>query len=210
MWNLLFWACLASGSVRAQTLQVVSPFQTDSVTVLATGPLSISALGVGADGMTTYVEVGAETLAVEISGTVTKTLNSLPISYTATFVEDASKFMIGTTGSGLSESCTFRADGQGACVENFVAAGGASTLTSTYSGPVEPWYTLNAAVATSAPSGFSSSSASISSTGPVISQTTPSSTPSPTASVSSSASGFSWRWTHWMAGVVLPVVLHIL
>ncbi|KAJ6478774.1 hypothetical protein C8R47DRAFT_1198378, partial [Mycena vitilis] len=83
MWNMLFWACLAGGSVRAQTLQVVSPFQTGSVAVLETGPLSISALGVGADGMTTYVEVGAETLAVEISGTVTKTSNSLPISYTS-------------------------------------------------------------------------------------------------------------------------------
>jgi hypothetical protein len=66
---------------KAQTLQLVSPYQT-SVTFLETGPLSISALGVGADGMTTYLEVGAETLAIEISGTLTRTLNTAPISYT--------------------------------------------------------------------------------------------------------------------------------
>ncbi|KAJ7697586.1 hypothetical protein B0H17DRAFT_1197252 [Mycena rosella] len=142
-----FLLCVGFASmVHGQTLQLVSPIQTGSVTALASDtPLSISELGVGADGMTTYVEVGAETLAVEISGTVTRTLLSTPLSFTATFVEDASRWRIGTTGRGLFESCTFGADGNGACVNEFVDSGGASTLTSTYSGPVLPWYTLNAA-----------------------------------------------------------------
>ncbi|KAJ7918407.1 hypothetical protein B0H13DRAFT_1992832 [Mycena leptocephala] len=210
MSRFLFWVGLAS-IVRAQTLQVVSPYQT-SVTFLETGPLSISALGVGADGMTTYLEVGAETLAIEIFGTLTRTLNTAPISYTATFVEDASKFVIGTTDSGTFESCTFGADGQGTCVEQFVTAGKTSVL-ATLSGPVLPWYTLNAAASvvtspTSAPTS-SGLSTSQSPTGLAASQTGSSSASSPTTSALNSATTSSLRWTTWTAAVVLPVLLHV-
>ncbi|KAF7360155.1 hypothetical protein MVEN_00744000 [Mycena venus] len=112
MSRFLLWVGLAT-VVRAQTLLLVTPLQTSSVTFIES-----------------HTEVGAETLEVEISGTVTKTLLSEPIPYTATFVEDASKYMMGETDSGLSEVCTFGADGQGSCVEQFVSQGpgGVSTL----------------------------------------------------------------------------------
>jgi hypothetical protein len=68
-------AHINSTAVRAQTLLAVSPLQTaGSVTFVESATESVSALGVGADGLTTYLRVGAETLALEISGTVTKTL----------------------------------------------------------------------------------------------------------------------------------------
>ncbi|KAJ7185863.1 hypothetical protein C8R46DRAFT_1061934 [Mycena filopes] len=200
------WVGLAS-LAHAQTLLLVSPLQTGPVTILETGILSISPLGVGADGMTTYLEVGAETLAVEISGTVTQTLVSTPVPYTATFVEDASRFMIGASGTGLSESCTFGADGQGACVQEFVFPGGSATSTTTYSGPVQPWYTLNAAAAaTSAPSasGFSTSP---SQTSQKESQTAPSSPgpSSPSSSTPSSATACPNTWTRWATGIILVI-----
>ncbi|KAJ7359691.1 hypothetical protein DFH08DRAFT_846743 [Mycena albidolilacea] len=200
--------------VRAQTLLAVSPLQTTgSVTFVESATESVSALGVGADGLTTYLRVGAETLALEISGTVTKTLlqASDAILYTETFLEDASRYIAGATDSGLSQSCTFGADGEGSCVNQFVSQGpgGASTLTSTYSGPVVPWYTLpNAAAAAStpAPNGFSTST-SPSSLAASQTGTLSASGPSPTAAAPNSAASSS-GWT-WMA-IVLPLFLHIL
>ncbi|KAJ7223688.1 hypothetical protein B0H12DRAFT_1150732 [Mycena haematopus] len=212
MSRLLLWVGLAA-IVQAQTLELVLPFQSgpfdDSRTVLESFTDSVSALGVGSDGMTTYLRVGAETLAIEISGGVTTTLFSGTIPYTATFVEDASNFRMGATDSDLSEFCTFGADGVGTCVEQFVSQvpGGVSTLTSTYSGSVEPWYTLNAAAAvvTSAPSGFSTST---SPTSRPASQIGTSSGSSPTASAPNSAAS-PWKCGSWMA-IAFPILLHFL
>ncbi|KAJ7436734.1 hypothetical protein FB451DRAFT_1570930 [Mycena latifolia] len=218
MSHLLFWSGLAN-LVKGQTLLAVAPYQTGPVTVSEAETLSISALGVGADGMTTYVEVGAETLAVEISGTETRTLLSGAIPFTATFVEDASKWMIGTTDSGLWVSCTFGAEGQsGACVDQFVSTlsgGSVSTLTSTYSGLVAPFYTLNAAAsAASTPSGGVSVPATPTPTSPGASQPVGS---SPTAGAGSSTvaptptnAATQLRWAAWMGAIILPVLLHAL
>ncbi|KAJ7131192.1 hypothetical protein C8R44DRAFT_904230 [Mycena epipterygia] len=145
---LWFLFCIGLASaVRAQTLQRVSQLQVGPVTILESATVSISALGVGSDGMTTYVEVGAETLALKISGGGTQTLPYTGAPPFSTFLNtiDASKFVIGTTDSGVFESCTFRADGQGTCMDQLVEPGGDSTLTTTFSGLVESWYTLNAA-----------------------------------------------------------------
>ncbi|KAJ7108750.1 hypothetical protein C8R44DRAFT_803509 [Mycena epipterygia] len=221
MLRFLFWIGLAS-AVRAQTLQLVSPPQPESVTILESTTVSISALGVGSDGMTTYVEVGAETLAIEISGGVTQTLLSTPIEFTATFVEDASKFMIGTTDSGLFESCTFGADGQGSCVNQFVAPGGGSTLTTTFSGPVQPWYTLNAAASAITPPSSPTASVVTTPSSPTVSSkfsTSPSPTNPPASQTAGSGSSAtptsnagisSQRWSVWAGAIVFPVLLHTL
>ncbi|KAJ6582953.1 hypothetical protein DFH09DRAFT_1145001 [Mycena vulgaris] len=210
---LLFCQCIGLASVvHGQTLQFVSPLQVGSVTVLGGETISISPLGVGADGMTTYVEVGAETFAAEVSGTSTRTLLSTPIPFKATFVEDASKFMIGTTDSGVFASCTFRADGNGACVEQFVAPGRTSTFTTTYSGPVLPWYTLNAAASAVTPSPTPSSALSVSAppspTSLSTSQTVQSSTTVPAPTNAASPQGKSALWM--MGPIVLVVIPHVL
>ncbi|KAJ7185842.1 hypothetical protein C8R46DRAFT_1061882 [Mycena filopes] len=185
------WVGLAIA--QAQTLLLVSPLQTGPVKILETGILSISPL--------------AETLAVEISGTVTQTLVSTPVPFTATFVEDASHFMIGTSGTGLSESCTFGADDQGACVRVFVFPGGSTTSTAKVSGPVQPWYTLNAAAAATSVPSASGFSTSPSQTSQKESQTVPSSPrpSSPSTSTPSSATTCSNTWTCWATGIILVI-----
>ncbi|KAK7044878.1 hypothetical protein R3P38DRAFT_2881396 [Favolaschia claudopus] len=205
MSRCLLWAGLAT-IAAAQTLKLVTPVQTGGVTVLVSQTDSISALGVGADGMTTYLRVGAETLAVEISGTVTKTLLAAPIPYTETFLEDASKFVMGASDSGLSETCTFGADNQGACVVQFVSAGpsGTSTLTSTYSGPVVPWYTLNAAAAADSAPGESGSRTSTSPSSRGVSETGTSAASSPSPSTPNSASALT------SGSLILPVFVTML
>ncbi|KAJ6614576.1 hypothetical protein B0H10DRAFT_1950554 [Mycena sp. CBHHK59/15] len=148
MLPFLAWIGLAAiGLAHAQTLLFVSPLQTDAATISEDTTLSISAIGVSSDGMTTYVEVGAETKAVQYASDFTRTLLSTPVSYTATFVEDASRFEIGGSSSGLAQTCVFGADGQGTCVYEFREP--LTTIISTYSGPVDPWYTLNAAASPS-------------------------------------------------------------
>ncbi|KAJ7911560.1 hypothetical protein B0H13DRAFT_2009160 [Mycena leptocephala] len=178
MWCFLFWAgfasvgeltlpvkpCrrLTSTAVHGQTVKYVSNYQFGSVTYLEFGSDSISVIGVGTDGFTTYVDVGVKTLAVDISGTTTSTEFSSPFSlaYTRTFAEGASGYMISTPGSLDSLACAFGANGQATCVDenvNVVGPGSSTTAFITYSGLVEPLYTFNAG---SSSSGSASSSGS--------------------------------------------------
>ncbi|KAJ7060936.1 hypothetical protein C8F01DRAFT_177573 [Mycena amicta] len=192
----------------AQTLKAVTPLPTGPVTVIVGQRVSVSALGVGADGMTTYLEVGAETLALEASGTVTQTLLTGEIPFTATFLEDASRIVIGTTGSGLFESCTFGADGTGTCVNQFVDVGASttSTLTTTFTGPVVPWYTLNAAAASGSPSEPITESSPP--TSPTASNSGSSSAPSGSASTVPNNAAASPLRSGWALALV-PVLLYV-
>ncbi|KAF7312633.1 hypothetical protein MIND_00277400 [Mycena indigotica] len=138
---------------------------------------SVSRAGVGADGLTTYVEYGYDSGVLDVSGTVvlgTFALNS-DEPFTATFREDASHFEEGTASvGGLDfESCVFEANTEGVCVYDIFPASfpptAKATLTETFSGLVVPFYTLDAAVNTG---GSSLMSATSSSTSPASSATT--------------------------------------
>ncbi|KAJ7764212.1 hypothetical protein B0H16DRAFT_1687662 [Mycena metata] len=131
---------------------------------------SISVGGVGADGATTYVDVGVYPTFAASSPIVFST--GTPISYTVTFVEGASEFH--ETGTFLGapdvESCTFSADGEVACVNVAQVPDGVAMVTSTterFSGSVVPIFTLGAGrnpTSGSAPSGTSPPSSSLSAT----------------------------------------------
>ncbi|KAJ6501282.1 hypothetical protein DFH09DRAFT_1444726 [Mycena vulgaris] len=140
------------GLVGAQTLYDVVP--TQPPTAVASASFVIAAVGVGADGATTYVEKGTESyLAFEYSdvgGTFTKTLLSTPTAFTRTFVEDASGYRgsVSMTNGIFVETCAFGADGHAACVQA-IPLGSLGTETVTVSGSVAPFYTLTSAASVS-------------------------------------------------------------
>ncbi|KAJ7880489.1 hypothetical protein B0H13DRAFT_1891756 [Mycena leptocephala] len=131
----VFLSAIAHGSL-AQTIYGLLP---SNLPILSLeGSISMSAAGVGDDGWTTYI--GTRVISVEVLGGSTIT-DSPPITITGTIVEGASGFREST--------CTFGADGQGACVVAgmFVAS---STGTTTISGVAVPFYTFAAATTTGA------------------------------------------------------------
>ncbi|KAJ7634523.1 hypothetical protein FB45DRAFT_468877 [Roridomyces roridus] len=202
--------------VHAQTLLLPSLPQPESLNVEASATVSmISALGVDADsGMTTYVEVVAETLAVEISGTSTITLLSEPLPYyTVTFLEDDSEYVQGTPGTLLFESCAF-GTAQGTCV--IQAPSGTASLTQTFTGPVQPWITVNAAAGASQSRSDSESSASQTGTSTsasasvIMPPTSTAPTSSPPAPSGNAAVGSSFRTLKTLVpSLLLPYVLYI-
>ncbi|KAF5378542.1 hypothetical protein D9615_007070 [Tricholomella constricta] len=129
---------------------------------------TMSAIGVGADGATTYYdevaasvfyEAAPHTLSLgEPQGTpLTRTTVSFittittdPVTYRATLVADASHFvyhqdpgptaLLDSVGNHLS--CAFDGKGGGACVDEYWLRGRPTTVTRTYTGSLLPYYTL--------------------------------------------------------------------
>ncbi|KAJ7120259.1 hypothetical protein C8R44DRAFT_787850 [Mycena epipterygia] len=179
--------------VSAQTLYDVSQSlaPTGPTAILAV-PFSISPVGVGADGGTTYVEIDVESALLDVEPSATLTLLSVPTTLTNTYVVDASGLrfsyaMSEFLGSSvtLAETCSFGANGLGTCVLDGPVGGSATA--STFSGSVVPFYTL--AAATPAPT-----------TGP-SNTTGPSSTP--TSQNGAAPHQFFARWS--MAWLLLVV-----
>ncbi|KAJ7485694.1 hypothetical protein FB451DRAFT_1432370 [Mycena latifolia] len=136
-----FWILTLVG---AQTLYGVSEIS-PSPTVVESLSRTISAIGVGADGATTYVEEGTESFLAFVYPSTTQILLSTPSPFTGTFVQDASgeRFSASSGQKFQAQTCGFGADGQGTCVEKVPI--GPVTETQTYSGPVVPVYTLPSA-----------------------------------------------------------------
>ncbi|KAF8191912.1 hypothetical protein K438DRAFT_1970283 [Mycena galopus ATCC 62051] len=115
--------------------------------------------------------VVAETSWIHIGPSTTLTLFSVPTTYTETFVEDASGFagslvVFGpfTRSQIVAETCSFGADGRGACIETLSAPGASeSGEILTESGSVVPVQTLTA-VAPNPPSSTSQTQTPTSST----------------------------------------------
>ncbi|KAJ7484492.1 hypothetical protein FB451DRAFT_1363991 [Mycena latifolia] len=138
--------------VGAQTLYAVSqPEIIPSQTVVESASLTYSAIGVGADGATTYLEKDVESFLALVYPSTTQILLSTPTTVTVTFVQDASgqRFTASEGTVVQFRTCGFGADEQGTCVDKF--AFGTATKTQTYSGPVEPFYTFPSAATLSAP-----------------------------------------------------------
>ncbi|KAJ6572025.1 hypothetical protein B0H19DRAFT_1132234 [Mycena capillaripes] len=152
IWGM-FVGLLFSGTVlqavHAQTLYRISEMGKPTTEVLAQS-VSISAVGVGADGATTYVEELVESyVAIEYSDTTVTVLSTPAPEVTVTFVEDASNFHESVpfqTGDFL-ETCAFGQDGHGTCIDKFPYP--SSTLTRTVSGTVVPYYIFAAAASPS-------------------------------------------------------------
>ncbi|KAJ7097383.1 hypothetical protein C8R44DRAFT_889301 [Mycena epipterygia] len=131
--------------VRAQTLYEVSQSLTTTAEIVAES-IFISAGGVGADGATTYVEVGVESSILEIdpTKTVSDRLNP-PITFTETFAAHPSVFRLSESlPAGIHvQTCTFSVNGHGTCAGERPKFG-SGTLSETFSGAVVPFYTLAA------------------------------------------------------------------
>ncbi|KAJ7484491.1 hypothetical protein FB451DRAFT_1393038 [Mycena latifolia] len=137
--------------VGAQTLYGISQISPVATVVESPASRIYSAIGVGADGATTYVEEDIESFIAFIFPSTTEIVLSEPTTLTGTFVQDASGERASTS-SGLvyqAETCGFGADGHGTCVDEF--GRGSLTVTQTFSGVVEPFYTFPSAATLSAP-----------------------------------------------------------
>ncbi|KAJ7480840.1 hypothetical protein FB451DRAFT_1365211 [Mycena latifolia] len=118
---------------------------------------TFSAAGVGDDGWTTYLGFGVVSAEVfsQPSGSASTTVFSPPFTVSATVIAGASGFRH-SAGRGI-ETCTFGADGRGACVVlGPSVAGGATFMTKTFSGTAVPFYTLAAATGTTPPTSATS------------------------------------------------------
>ncbi|KAF7343108.1 hypothetical protein MVEN_01741200 [Mycena venus] len=117
--------------------------------------ITVSAIGVGGDGWTTYVEEEAITSQVIVAPSTTITAISVPTTLPFTFEENASgeRYSLPMTevGATLYESCGFGADGQGTCVEHQLIQSTEEILFVTTSGSVAPWYTLAASPSAALP-----------------------------------------------------------
>ncbi|KAJ7512882.1 hypothetical protein B0H11DRAFT_11461 [Mycena galericulata] len=166
---VLFWSWigLASlGFVQAQTLyEVVLPIasldvvpESDVATGSEAKTFSISVGGVGADGMTTYVEEGTVTALLNLQNGLVSTVNTDPSPFTNTFEQDASSMRFGSNdGSDTYGACTYAPNGNAGCV--YVAPDITTTFTLTTSGFVVPFFTINAAAApTTTPSNTAAAS----------------------------------------------------
>ncbi|KAJ7484494.1 hypothetical protein FB451DRAFT_1436268 [Mycena latifolia] len=140
----LFLAFSILRVVGAQTLYGVSQIS-PTVTVVESASRTYSVIGVGEDGATTYVEKESESFLAFVFPSTTEIVLSAPTTFTLTFVQDPYGERASAS-SGLKfppQKCGFGADGQGTCV---VEVGiGTATTTTTYSGPVEPFYTFPSA-----------------------------------------------------------------
>ncbi|KAJ7512933.1 hypothetical protein B0H11DRAFT_13304 [Mycena galericulata] len=110
--------------------------------------LLVSAVGVGADGMTTYVQKGTEVHVLELQSGLVSTINSAP--FTDTFEEDASSMLFGSSDdSDIYGACTFAPNGNAGCVD--IEPGITTTYTITLtSASAVPFFTINAAAAPTA------------------------------------------------------------
>ncbi|KAJ6482675.1 hypothetical protein C8R45DRAFT_1002137 [Mycena sanguinolenta] len=123
--------------------------------------VSLSAAGVGPDGATTYVEEIFQTAVVYGDPQTTGTDSQIPVqTLHATLVADASVYRYtmlpatnvdGVVGFGVVETCTLDGKGGGQCVAEGWEDGG-ETVTTTFTGPVAPFYTLTVADNAQSPS----------------------------------------------------------
>ncbi|KAJ6549854.1 hypothetical protein B0H19DRAFT_1264753 [Mycena capillaripes] len=129
-------------AVYGQTLYTLSGAN-PSFTLIVEGTTSLSAVGVGSDGWTTYTQSGTVSLQVEEgpSTTITDINPSAPAMLVGEFEENASGFRISTNGA--AETCAFGADGRGTCVNRWIQ-GSSTIVDTTFSGSVVPWYTFPA------------------------------------------------------------------
>ncbi|KAJ7021389.1 hypothetical protein C8F04DRAFT_269569 [Mycena alexandri] len=139
-------------TTHAQTLFYVSESQ-PAQTEIIYETFSLSAVGVGTDGATTYIQNVIESYAAFVESATTVTLMSTIATYTNTIIEDASGFReysplldcgpdgckVDTSAGPVVQTCTFGTDGHGTCVEKFPFLSEGVT----YSGAVVPYYTLN-------------------------------------------------------------------
>ncbi|KAF8990549.1 hypothetical protein BDQ17DRAFT_1433705 [Cyathus striatus] len=159
-----------SAAVTTVTLLEVAPTTTSGIPAAVSFPeptYTFSAVGVGSDGLTTYVQEYHYSQAYDIGGvpTGTTTLSNgdvetqfyittetvtFPVETVyATFAEGASeyKYVIEYSGTGSpfkdENHCHWDKDGKGECEEKLFYPGEATeTYTETYSGTVGPLYTL--------------------------------------------------------------------
>ncbi|KAJ6611924.1 hypothetical protein B0H10DRAFT_338633 [Mycena sp. CBHHK59/15] len=168
-------------AVHGQTLYTLSGVN-PTFTLIVEGTTSLSAIGVGSDGWTTYTQSGTVSfeVAVEPSTTFTIINPSAPAMLVGEFEENASGFRFSALGLGgeHAETCAFGADGRGTCVERIVEA--ASTILDTFSGSVVPFYTL-AAPAKDASSPLTTPPSSLTASGSSPSSTPTSSSPNGSA-----------------------------
>ncbi|KAJ7445137.1 hypothetical protein B0H11DRAFT_431718 [Mycena galericulata] len=159
----LSWIGLASlGFVQAQTLYeiilpTVSPpspislaAESNVVTLSEANTFSISAVGVGADGMTTYVEEGTGSALLELQSGLVSTNNQDIVPFTNTFEQDASSMRFGSNdGSDIYGACTYAPSGNAGCV--VIESGDTTTYAITFaSASAVPFFTINAAAAPTA------------------------------------------------------------
>ncbi|KAJ7169247.1 hypothetical protein C8R43DRAFT_1121134 [Mycena crocata] len=106
---------------------------------------TISAIGIGADGWTTYRGVNAVTFAAIMGPSVTSTIiDSTPVSFTETFQAAASGLRAngsGFRGDRFLKTCAFGKDGHGTCIEKLFYES-TPYLQATFSGSFVPLYTL--------------------------------------------------------------------
>ncbi|KAG9225042.1 hypothetical protein CCMSSC00406_0001807 [Pleurotus cornucopiae] len=109
--------------------------------------ISLSALGVGVDGATTYDYFEVATAQVLSDATTTQTVAMPAVTLHATLVADATKNFNSLSPQtslpfGVTSNCTWDESGQGVCIAEAFAPGLASTQTTTVTGLVVPIYTL--------------------------------------------------------------------
>ncbi|KAJ7311563.1 hypothetical protein DFH08DRAFT_897985 [Mycena albidolilacea] len=123
--------------------------------ILAAESISISALGVGTDGWTTYVEEAVFTSEVMVAPSTTITLISTPTTATLTFEENASGYResvpLTEVGATLYESCGFGGNGQGTCVLHQLIQSTQEAAFGTITGSVVPFYTLGSSTSAGRP-----------------------------------------------------------
>ncbi|KAL0959047.1 hypothetical protein HGRIS_014350 [Hohenbuehelia grisea] len=153
------------------TLSAVDPTGTDAPGLIGpTNSVSITPIGVGANGETTYLEHQVKSAALERVGSGLS-FTTVPVerfTMTGTIIADGSVYIYShiptaTTNknddTAVVQTCRFGSDGQGECVDKFwpVGESNAETITVTYGGTARPFYTLTAG---NAQSGGGSSSGS--------------------------------------------------
>ncbi|KAJ7047918.1 hypothetical protein C8F04DRAFT_1060537 [Mycena alexandri] len=131
--------------VQSQTLYRIAPTDTLPATGLWEEELvsttAISVVGVGGDGMTTYVQQEFVTaIAYSQGGSIFSVTPTTRVN-AFTFEEDASRLQLGaSTGGDIHAACTWGANDNGACVE--VVPDLTDTFISTVTGSAVPWTTL--------------------------------------------------------------------
>ncbi|KAF7342520.1 hypothetical protein MVEN_01842200 [Mycena venus] len=169
--------------VYGQTLyEVLDP----NFTNIMEGTTFISAVGVGADGWTTYEQSGTLSLYVEEGPSTTITAVSVPGRLGG----------VSLGGGQIAETCAFGPDGRGTCVNRLVQAS-STRLDTTFSGSMVPFFTI---AALNAPS--------TSTTPPSQPTGSPSSTP--TSAPSSSAPAKVVPIACILVSCVVGTILHIL
>ncbi|KAJ7509423.1 hypothetical protein B0H11DRAFT_1959605 [Mycena galericulata] len=130
-------------AVHGQTLYTLSAAN-PTFTLIVEGTTSLSAIGVGSDGWTTYTQSGTVSLEVEVEPSTTTTLinPSAPAMLVGEFEENASGYRFSILDGEHAETCAFGADGRGTCVERIAVP--TTTILDTFSGSVVPFYTLGA------------------------------------------------------------------